>query len=128
MCVHASVVVSVAGRLLGELFVVSITRLCVQYLWPHSHPPFGNNTHTHTHTHTHIVSAPDPHMTPARKRVWYLTSAFLVVLSQHVNVNYVNNHVIEYQFASSISGLPVSACVCRVGTTFMSHEVSNPAI
>ena len=28
-----------------------------------------------------LVSAPDPHVTPTRKRVWYLTS---VVLSQHV--------------------------------------------
>ena len=46
-----------------------------------------------------VVSAPDPHVTPARKRDWYLTSAFLVVLSQHVIANYVirpNNHVIEY--------------------------------
>ena len=31
-----------------------------------------------------VVSAPDPHVTPSRKRVWYLTSEFLVVLSQHV--------------------------------------------
>ena len=31
-----------------------------------------------------LVSAPDPHVTPSRKRVWYLTSEFLVVLSQHV--------------------------------------------
>ena len=31
-----------------------------------------------------LVSAPDLHVTPARKRVWYLTSEFLVVLSQHV--------------------------------------------
>ena len=45
-----------------------------------------------------LVSVPDPHVTPARKRVWYLTSAFLVVLSQHVNVSCVirpDNHVIE---------------------------------
>ena len=44
-----------------------------------------------------VVSAPDPHVTPSRKRVWYLTSDFLVVLSQHVNVNCVirpDNHVI----------------------------------
>ena len=33
---------------------------------------------------TRLVSVPDPHVTPARKRVWYLTSEFLVVLSQHV--------------------------------------------
>ena len=48
--------------------------------------------------------------------VWYLTSDFLVVLSQHVNVNCVirpDNHVILYQFVSSISGLPVRACACR---------------
>ena len=31
-----------------------------------------------------VVSAPDPHVTPSRKRVWYLTSECLVVLSQHV--------------------------------------------
>ena len=36
-----------------------------------------------------LVSAPDPHVTPSRKRVWYLTSDFLVVLSQHVNVKIV---------------------------------------
>ena len=39
-----------------------------------------------------------------------------VVLSQHVNVNCVirpDNHVILYQFSSSISGLPVRACACR---------------
>ena len=33
---------------------------------------------------TRLVSVPDPHVTPAQKRVWYLTSEFLVVLSQHV--------------------------------------------
>ena len=27
-----------------------------------------------------VVSVPDPHVTHAQKRVWYLTSAFLVVL------------------------------------------------
>ena len=31
-----------------------------------------------------LVSAPDPHVTPSRKRVWYLTSECLVVLSQLV--------------------------------------------
>ena len=31
-----------------------------------------------------VVSAPDPHVTPSQKRVWYLTSECLVVLSQHV--------------------------------------------
>ena len=31
-----------------------------------------------------VVSAPDPHVTPSRKRVWYLTSECLVVLSRHV--------------------------------------------
>ena len=56
------------------------------------------------------LDTPDPHVTHSRK------SAFLVVLSQHVNVNCVilpDNHVILYQFASSISGLPVRACACR---------------
>ena len=32
-------------------------------------------------TYVYLVSAPDPHVTPARKRVWYLTSDFLVVLT-----------------------------------------------
>ena len=48
-------------------------------------------------------------------------SDFLVVLSQHVNVNCVirlDNHVILYQFASSISGLPVRVpCGTRGGAT-----------
>ena len=55
-------------------------------------------SHSAYKSHSRVVSAPDPHVTPARKRVWYLTSAFLVVLSQHVNVNCVirpDNHVIE---------------------------------
>ena len=34
-------------------------------------------------TNRQLVSAPDPHVTPSRKRVWYLTSECLVVLSQH---------------------------------------------
>ena len=84
-----------------------------------------------TYTYTLLVSAPDPHVTPSRKRVWYLTSDFLVVLSQHVNVNCVirpDNHVILYQFASSISGLPVRACACRAALPFCHMIVSNPAI
>ena len=78
-----------------------------------------------------VSPAPDPHVTPSRKRVWYLTSDFLVVLSQHVNVNCVirpDNHVILYQFASSISGLPVRACACRAALPFCHMIVSNPAI
>ena len=83
---------------------------------------------THNHVTSHmitkecnsLVSAPDHHVIPARKRVWYLTSAFLVVLSQHVNVNCIIRP--DREFVSSISGLPVRTCVCRVGTTFMSHD------
>ena len=66
----------------------------------------------------YIVSVPKP-------------SAFLVVLSQHVNLNCVigpDNHVIEYQFASSISGLPVRACACRAALPLCHMIVSNPAI
>ena len=33
---------------------------------------------THIHTQYTLVSAPDPHVTPARKRVWYLTSDLLL--------------------------------------------------
>ena len=80
---------------------------------------------------TNLVSAPDPHVTSSRKRVWYLTSDFLVVPSQHVNMNCVirpDNHVILYQFASSISGLPVRACVCRAALPLCHTIVSNPAI
>ena len=57
----------------------------------------------------------------------YLTSEFLVVLSQHVNVNCVirpDNHVILYQFASSISVLPVRACACRAALPFCHMIVS----
>ena len=55
--------------------------------------PQENGTQTHMLRATvqflsafYVVSVPDPHVTPARKRVWYLTSAFLVVLSQHGGV------------------------------------------
>ena len=48
----------------------------------------------------------------------------LVVLSQHVNVIRPDNHVILYQFASSISGLPVRACACRAALPFCHMIVS----
>ena len=59
--------------------------------------------------------------------VRYLTSDFLVVLSQHVNVIRSDNHMILYQFASLYP-------VCRsthahaVGTTLCHMIVANPAI
>ena len=61
----------------------------------------------------------------------YLTSAVLVVLSQHVNVNCVmrpDTISVLYQFALSISGLPVRVCACCAGTTFMSHDSFTPNI
>ena len=39
-----------------------------------------------------------------------------------------DNHVILYQFASSISGMPVRACACRAALPFCHMIVSNPAI
>ena len=114
--------------------------MVVRTLYAASVDPFPTNTLRFVaknlpdipeYIYTRVVSAPDPHVTPSRKRVWYLTSDFLVVLSQHVNENCVirpDNHVILYQFASSISGLPVRACACRAALPFCHMIVSNPAI
>ena len=48
-----------------------------------------------------------------------------------MNVNCVirlDNHVILYQFASSISGLPIRrVCACRAALPFCHMIVSNPA-
>ena len=45
------------------------------------------------------------------------------MLSQHAP----DNHVILYQFASFISGLPVRACACRAALPLCHMIVSNPA-
>ena len=55
---------------------------------------------------THIVSAPDPHVTPAQKRVWCLTSEFLVVLSQHVRKTGKPIRLLDLKLSCDIKVVP----------------------
>ena len=76
----------------------SLFRHCLHFTRTTSNVSWSNNWHGITNhvlvemygwLYMSLVSAPDPHVTPSQKRVWYLTSDFLVVLSQHVNVKIV---------------------------------------
>ena len=88
MCVCACVCVVQLNEFISGMFVHCAQQSCICCTIVHASAGVGDVMRERLPEMAcdggWVVSVPDPHVTPARKRVWYLTSEFLVVLSQHV--------------------------------------------